>query len=99
MLGFLVCRPSQAVFHSKDPSSFVMDEVCGMMLSVLWLPKSLLWYAVAFGLFRLLDVTKPWPIRVIQRSSHPFMIMADDLLAGVFTNLILRLLIIFFGTP
>ena len=97
VLGFLACRPSQTIFQSKDPSRFVMDEVCGMMLSVLWLPKSLLWYVVAFLFFRLFDVVKPWPISAIQRNSHPFMIMIDDLLAGVFANLVIRLLIVFFG--
>ena len=39
-LGLWACRPSQDIFSSKDPKQFVMDEVCGMMLSVLWLPKS-----------------------------------------------------------
>ena len=89
--GLLICRPAQTALNSKDPKAFVMDEVCGMMLSVLWLPKSMSLYFCAFILFRVLDVWKPWPISRIQASRHPSSIMWDDLLAGVAANLILRL--------
>ena len=91
--GLWACRPSQSIFNSKDPKPFVMDEVCGMMLSVLWLPKNGLLFLAAFVLFRILDVWKPWPISRIQDSRHPWSIMGDDLLAGLFANLILRLAI------
>ena len=88
--GFSVCRPSQDVFNSKDPKPFVMDEVCGMMLSVLWLPKNVSLYVWAFIMFRVLDVWKPWPISRIQESKFPSSILWDDLAAGLFTNLVLQ---------
>ena len=61
-----------------------------MLLSVLWLPKSLPFYAAAFFLFRLFDIWKPWPIRWIQASPHATSIMWDDLLAGVFANIFIH---------
>ncbi len=88
--GLCVCRSSQDVFGSRDPKHFVMDEVCGMMISLLWLPKSAGLYLIAFILFRILDIWKPWPISRIQESRHATSIMWDDLLAGVFANLILQ---------
>ena len=88
--GFSVCRESQKVFLSADPKQFVMDEVCGMMLSVLWLPKNFYVYLCAFILFRVLDSCKPWPISRIQDSPRTASIMWDDLAAGFFTNLLLQ---------
>jgi phosphatidylglycerophosphatase A len=90
--GLWACREAQTVFNSKDPKQFVMDEVCGMFLSVLWLPKSVPLFIAAFLLFRVLDVWKPWPISKIQDSKHPWSIMGDDLAAGLVTNLILQAL-------
>ena len=92
-VGLGVCRRSQSVFNSPDPKQFVMDEVCGMMLALLWLPKSVPLYIGAFVLFRVLDVWKPGPVRWIQNSPHPTSIMWDDLAAGVLCNLILQALI------
>ena len=89
--GLCACRPSQDIFNSKDPKQFVMDEVCGMMLTLLWLPKNPGLYAGAFFLFRILDVWKPWPISRIQESRHATSIMWDDLLAGVFANILLQI--------
>ena len=89
LAGFWACRGAREAFGSKDPGAFVMDEVCGMMLAVLWLPRTLVLYAVAFILFRLFDIWKPWPISRIQASVRPWSIMGDDLLAGFFANLVL----------
>ena len=68
----------------------MLDEVCGMMATVLWLPKTLPVFIAAFLLFRLLDIWKPWPISWLQDQKHPFSIMHDDLAAGLLGNLILR---------
>src|SRR5262245_29548964 len=65
LAALLVCAPARVVFNSKDPKQFVLDEVVGMGLSVLWLPKSLPLYAAAFVLFRILDAWKPWFISTI----------------------------------
>jgi len=95
-VGFLLCKPSQGAFGAADPQAFVLDEVCGMLLSVLWLPKIAWIYGLAFLLFRFFDVLKPWPIRLIQKSKNPLSIVWDDLLAGTFTNLILQIVLRFY---
>ena len=78
-----------------DPKRAVWDEVAGVWLSCLFLPKTLPWLAAAFLLFRLLDVLKPWPIRQYERLPGGYGIMADDLAAGVLgaaaLNLVYRL--------
>ena len=66
-----------------DPKRAVWDEVAGMWLTCLLLPKSLPWLAAAFVVFRVLDVLKPWPIRRFERLPGGWGIMADDVVAGV----------------
>ena len=71
----------------KDASQIVADEVAGMWLALLFLPA--VWWLVllAFGLFRLLDIAKPGPIGWMDRQLPGGLgVMADDLLAGVFTG-------------
>ena len=93
VVGYAFTLIAEASFGSKDPSEFVLDEVCGMMLSVLWLPKTVAVFAAAFILFRILDIVKPWPISILQKMKHPFSIMHDDLAAGLFTNIILQVIV------
>lgn len=90
LIGLYVCPGAIAAYHSKDPSSFVLDEVCGMALSLLWLPKDPVLYVAGFFLFRALDIFKPGVIRKADRHSAPTSIMWDDILAGLFTNVGLR---------
>ena len=95
LLGLLVCRASEVLYGKKDPQHFVMDEVCGMMLSVLWLPKQLWVFALAFVAFRALDIWKPWPIKLLQQHAHPHSILWDDLAAGFFANIFVQILVRF----
>lgn len=67
----------------QDPKRAVWDEVAGMWLTCLFLPKTLVWLAAAFLVFRALDVLKPWPIRRFEGLPGGWGIMADDVAAGV----------------
>jgi phosphatidylglycerophosphatase A len=90
LTGFWACKGARIVFHSDDPGPFVMDEVCGMFVSLLWVPKAIPVYIVAFLLFRLFDAWKPWFIGKVQDQPGAWSIMGDDLLAGVTSNLVLQ---------
>ncbi|HNW99874.1 MAG TPA: phosphatidylglycerophosphatase A [Candidatus Cloacimonadota bacterium] len=76
-----------------DSPKIVLDEVCGMFLSVLFLPRTWMLYIYAFLLFRALDITKPFPIKQIQKLPGGWGIVADDLAAGLITNLLLQLIL------
>ena len=66
-----------------DPGWVVIDEVAGMWLTMLALPgPSPTGLLVAFGLFRLLDIAKPWPVGAIDRLHGAVGVMGDDLAAG-----------------
>tara|TARA_A100001011_G_scaffold372137_1_gene430226 strand:+ start:30 stop:476 length:447 start_codon:yes stop_codon:yes gene_type:complete len=82
---------SMNIFKSKadkDPRIFVLDEIVGMWISLLMLPKHLGIYVLAFLLFRFFDILKPSIISHIDRSSNYYSIMLDDVCAGIFTLII-----------
>jgi phosphatidylglycerophosphatase A len=85
---------AEAHFGRRDPGEVVVDEVAGMMVTVLLNPiAGPLWMLAAFVLFRAADIVKPFPVRWFERLPGGIGIMADDLMAGVYANLALRLLL------
>jgi phosphatidylglycerophosphatase A len=77
-----------------DPSIVVIDEMVGMWISLFLLPKTFLVVLGAFVLFRVLDTIKPQPARVFQKKSGGVAIMTDDVVSAIYTNLIVRLVIL-----
>jgi phosphatidylglycerophosphatase A len=78
----------------KDPSRVVADEIVGYLASVCWIP--LTWVSVIGGflIFRLMDIFKPFPIRKIDREMRGgWGIVLDDVLAGIYTNILLRMIL------
>ncbi len=68
----------------KDPGFIVWDEFIGQWIALLLLPKTVLWYAIGFALFRLFDIVKRGPVGwADRRFSGGFGVMFDDVLAGL----------------
>ncbi|MDD3087577.1 MAG: phosphatidylglycerophosphatase A [Candidatus Omnitrophica bacterium] len=88
--GFLVSGPAEKAMQRKDPPYIVIDEVSGMLLSLLFLPYDIRIIILAFILFRLLDTLKPYPAGSLEKLKAGAGIMADDLVAGIYTNIILQ---------
>lgn len=74
----------------KDSSRVVIDEAAGMMISLLFIPVTLPYMITGFVLFRLLDITKPLLIRKTESLPGGWGVMMDDILAGLYTNLLLH---------
>ncbi len=92
--GCIVCQLAADWLDDADPGAIVWDEIAGYCLAMAFLPVTLHTLVLAFILFRLLDIFKPWPIRWVEkRVGGGFGIMLDDALAGVATNLLLHGLI------
>ena len=70
-----------------DPQVVVIDEIIGMWISLLFLPRILWVAAVAFVLFRIFDTFKPFPARNAERLKGGWGIMLDDVVAGIYANL------------
>ncbi len=72
----------------KDPSECVIDELAGQWLACAFAPLSIPGFALAFVLFRLFDITKPWPASAAERLQGGLGVVADDMVAGLFAGLI-----------
>jgi phosphatidylglycerophosphatase A len=68
----------------------VVDEVCGYLVAMFLVPTSMVNIILGFFLFRCFDVLKPPPIRSLERLPGGFGIVADDLAAGIYSNIILQ---------
>ena len=80
-------------FGGVDPGPVVMDEVVGMLITLALLPVTFTGAVVGFLIFRAFDVVKPWPSGRFERLPGGWGVMADDGMAAVYANLLLRALI------
>ncbi|RZP29279.1 phosphatidylglycerophosphatase A, partial [bacterium] len=71
-------------YRREDPGEIVIDEVAGMMLTLLWLPSGWMPFLVGFLAFRFFDIVKPFPARLAERLPGGVGVMADDLVAGLY---------------
>ncbi len=78
----------------KDPSRVVIDEVSGMCISLLFLPVNLKYIIGAFILFRFFDIVKPLFIRKAENLPGGWGIMMDDVLAGVYANILMWVVVL-----
>jgi phosphatidylglycerophosphatase A len=80
-------------FGGVDPAPVILDEVAGMLITLALIPVNLSGAIVGFLLFRLLDVIKPWPANRLEALPGGFGVMADDAMAAVYGNVVMRLLV------
>lgn len=83
--------------YGKDPSECTVDEVVGTWISLIALPKSLLITVTAFFLWRILDIIKPPPARNLERLNGGLGIMIDDVISGIYTLIIMHLVVYLLG--
>ena len=101
--GFLLSGKTAKLFSHPDPPQIVIDEINGMFICFLGLlpgqigesPDRLI-LSLGFIIFRILDVLKPFPANRFHRLGGSLGIMGDDIVAGVYTNIILRLILFFY---
>ena len=98
VLALLVCGPAEKTL-GHDAHPIVMDEVVGMLVTVCGVPAIghphppyAITLALGFLLFRIFDVWKPFPVGRAQALPGAFGIVTDDILAGIYSNLVLQIL-------
>ena len=77
-------------FQAKDPRRVVVDEIAGQLVALAFLPPTPAVLIAGFLLFRAFDIWKPWPADRLEALPGGSGIMADDLMAGLYANLILQ---------
>lgn len=89
--GVWVCGRSARALGVHDHGGIVWDELVGYWITMIAAPAGWPWMALGFVLFRLFDIVKPWPIRLLDAKVHGGLgIMLDDILAGVFAAVCLQ---------
>ena len=82
--------------YGKDPSQCTIDETVGMWISLLFLPKQIVITGIAFFIWRLLDIIKPFPARQAEKLDGGVGIVLDDIISAVYTGIIMNFIIIKF---
>jgi phosphatidylglycerophosphatase A len=89
-LGTYATHRVMARFGVGAAGALVIDEVAGIWLALAAAPREWLWWLIAFGLFRVLDIVKPPPVRTVERNLPGAIgVMADDVVGGLITALVL----------
>jgi len=95
ILGFLTAGKAEKLFGRKDASCIVIDEVSGMLLSFMFIPYEIQTVVIAFIVFRIIDALKPYPAGSLQNLKGSTGIMCDDIVAGLYTNIVLQIVLRF----
>ena len=96
--GFAVSGHVEKLLGQKDPSCIVIDEVSGVLLAFFALPLTPAVIVVTFFLFRAFDMFKIYPVNRFEELPGGVGIMADDLWAGLYTNIVMHLAIRLWGS-
>lgn len=78
----------------KDHNRVVIDEVAGMCITLLFIPVSIKYGLIGFVLFRFFDIAKPLFIRKLEALKGGWGVMADDILAGIYSNLVMQIIVL-----
>ncbi|MBC8183322.1 phosphatidylglycerophosphatase A [candidate division KSB1 bacterium] len=98
LVGIITSSITEKEFQQKsgdntlhDPSIIIIDEIAGMLVALIALPKTLPFVIAAFLLFRFFDIVKPFPVNKAEKLPAGWGIMLDDVVAGILANVILQL--------
>jgi len=99
-LSVWISENAEIFFGKKDDTRIVIDEMIGFLIAMLWVPKTTRFIIIGFFLFRFFDILKPFPIRGLEkRLKGGFGVVLDDVLAGVYANIILEIVRLIVKSP
>ena len=96
LLGIMFSGEAEKIYKRKDAKMIVIDEACGMLLALFFVPMNLFAVILGFFLFRILDILKPPPARRMEKLTGSLGVMFDDIVAAIYTNLALQIIFRFF---
>lgn len=97
LFAIWMAQEAERLLNLADPGCIVIDEIAGILVALWGLPFNTFTVVSGFIIFRFLDILKPFPIRYLdERLSGGTGVVMDDVAAGIFCNLILRLLRLIF---
>ena len=91
VFAIFIAHHAEKILKKEDPGCIVIDEIAGIMITLLGLPFNAVYVLAGFAIFRFFDILKPFPIRLVEKKlSGGTAIVMDDVVAGIFSNLVLR---------
>ena len=93
IIAGIYCSGKTLPEKDKDPDFIVIDEVAGMLVTVIFIPPTFMNFTLGIILFRFFDILKPLGIKKMEQMHKGWGIMLDDILAGIYSTIVLRLLI------
>jgi len=93
--GVFASTEAEQLLGKKDPHKVVIDEFVGYLVTMAFIPFGIPYIIAGFFFFRLFDIWKPYPIRGLQALPGGWGIMIDDVLAGVYANVLLQIAVYF----
>jgi len=91
--SFYIGGKAEKIFKEKDCQKIVIDELVGMSIALLFIPNNYFYILLAFILFRIFDVYKIYPANKIEKLKGSIGLIGDDIIAGVYANLIIQIII------
>jgi phosphatidylglycerophosphatase A len=91
-LGLLLVEKAESIYNETDPPRVVIDEIGGMLISFFLIPPTPLFLISGYIIFRVFDILKPFPANFLEKRAGSYGIMLDDMVAGLYTCLILHLI-------
>ena len=93
-IAIWISGKAEQILGEKDPGCIVIDEIVGMIVALAGLPFNAITVGLGFVIFRLLDITKPFPISFLERRFKGGTgIVLDDVAAGIIANITLRIIL------
>ena len=94
-MAVYICGEAEKIFQVKDSQKIVLDEIVGLQFTCFMISPTPAHVIAAFALFRLFDIFKPFPVGLCQELPGGCGVVADDVAAGVYANVVLLLAIHF----
>ena len=79
--------------YGKDPAQCTIDEMVGMWITLLFIPKYIWYILFAFIIWRILDIIKPFPANIFEKINGGWGIMLDDIMAGLYSLILVHIII------
>lgn len=96
LIGVPIATKFESIY-GKDPKECTVDEIVGMWITLLFLPKKIWWIISAFLIWRLLDIIKPFPARSLEKIKGGWGVILDDVMAAIYSFIIIQLTIYVFN--
>ena len=92
VIGINIATKFEAVY-GKDPSECTVDELVGTWITLLFIPKTIIYVTSAFLIWRILDIIKPFPAKQVEKIRGGWGIMLDDIISGFYSLIIMHIIV------